>query len=184
MPPKYPNRPPDDSPSNAPVAVADVLRKSPIAQILASREAKSNIEPERAMPEPDTDGSEAALAFKRQREREQAVSDPSKVSHAARMHRMQPPPEGFMPVATFAAAGIRVNKSLDRGTAAIQFDEARRPSRQGLVNEVDTLEIEGFRYEPLRRQWERHDRAQPGTNVIMAARLAEGMAAKRTERER
>jgi hypothetical protein len=167
-----------------------VLRQSPIARILAARETKSRIEPERPMPEPDTDGSEAALAFKRQREREQAVVDPATLSHpatlthAARVRRMQPAPEGFIPVKDYPAAGMRVTKSLDRKTVAIQFDNARHASRDGLCNEVETLGIEGFEYEPVSRQWEREDRADPGGNIINAVRLADGLAAKRVGRER
>jgi hypothetical protein len=187
-----------ESPASDPVPVAEVLADSPIAQILAAREAKAKIEPEQPMPE--NDGSEAVATFLRQREREQEVTElpgPSRPllapkdpkaepSHVARLvgrGKMQPVPEGFLSVATHSAAGIRVNKSFDRGTVAIQFDETRRASRDGLVNEVETLGIEGFKYEPLRRQWERTDKASPGTNIIMASRLAEGMAAKRTGRE-
>jgi hypothetical protein len=159
-----------------------VLQQSPIAKILASHEAKARIEPDRPMPEPEP-GSEAVAAFLRQREREQAVTGSGEVSHTARVRKMQPAPEGFLSVASYPPAGIRVNKSFDRGTVAIQFDETRRPSNQGLMNEVETLQIEGFRFEPLRRQWERRDTAQPGMNTILAVRLAESLAAKRTGRE-
>lgn len=180
MPRKSRNQARLDSPSSDPVTVADVLQQSPIAQILASREAKAKIEPDRPMPEPDSE-PDVVAAFRRQREREQAVTEPT--SHVARVRKMQPAPQGFISVASYPTAGIRVNKSFDRGTAAIQFDESRRASRDGLCNEVETLQIEGFRFEPLRRQWERHDRAQPGVNTITATRLAADLAAKRTGRE-
>ena len=158
-----------DSPASDPIPVAEVLAASPIARIIASHEAKAQIEPEM---EP---GAEAVAAFLRQRERELAGEEPK--SHVARLRKMQPPPAGFLSVATHAAAGIRVNKSLDRGTVAIQFDEAWKASRDGLVNEVETLGLNGFRFEPLRRQWERRDTAEPGANIISAGRLARDLAA-------
>lgn len=68
-------RPKPQATPTEPTIVAAVLEQSPIAQLLASREAKAQVEPERPMPDPDTDGSEAAMAFKRQREREQAVTE-------------------------------------------------------------------------------------------------------------
>ncbi|MFO0958237.1 MAG: hypothetical protein U0800_12560 [Isosphaeraceae bacterium] len=180
MPRKFRKQTQPESPATEPTPVAEVLAASPIAQILASREAKTKIEPDQPMPENDV--SEAVAAFLRQREREQAVEEP--VSHVARLRKMQPAPQGFLPVATYAAAGIRVNKSFDRGTVGIQFEEARKASRDGLVNEVETLGIEGFRFEPLRRQWERTDVAQPGANIIGAGRLAKILAEKRSGRER
>ena len=182
MPRRSRNRAHADTPGSDPVPVSDVLRESPIAKILADREAKSRIEPDRTMPEPD--GSEAVEAFLRQREREQAVTDPAEVSYVARVRRMQPTPPGFLAVKDYPTVGIRVSKSLDRGTVGVQFDEARRASRDGLVNEVETLQIEGFRFEPLRRQWERTDKAAPGANIIMGVRLADDLAAKRVGRER
>ncbi|MBO5686558.1 MAG: hypothetical protein J6R73_08250, partial [Alistipes sp.] len=62
---------------------------------------------------------------------------------------MRPVPSGFQNLDSFPAAGMRVNRSLDRKVVAIQFAEDQRASRDGLNSEVDTLEIEGFRYQPL-----------------------------------
>lgn len=58
-----------------PVTVAEVLAESPIKALIDAQEAKSRVEPERPMPEPD--GSEAVAAFERQRKREQAVKEPA-----------------------------------------------------------------------------------------------------------
>lgn len=57
-------------PATEPTPAAEVLDRSPaVAAILDAREAKTHVEPERALSEPD----EAVAAFTRQREREQAV---------------------------------------------------------------------------------------------------------------
>lgn len=61
---------------------------------------------------------------------------------------MLPVPEGFKNLDSYPAAGMRVNRSLDRKAVAIQFSEDWRASRNGLKSEIDTLEIEGFRYSP------------------------------------
>jgi hypothetical protein len=63
-----------DTPATEPTTVAAVLEKSPIAQILASRDARAEIEPDQPMAE-----QQALAAFQRQREREQAVTEPLKV---------------------------------------------------------------------------------------------------------
>ncbi|MGE3819586.1 MAG: hypothetical protein AB7I30_09140 [Isosphaeraceae bacterium] len=95
---------------------------------------------------------------------------------------MQPVPTGFRNVSSYPDAGMRVNRSDDRAIAAIQFAEDRRASRDGLQSEIDTLEIRGFRYEPLRRQWEREDREQPGANIVDAAQLGAELARARMGR--
>mgnify|MGYP001109242984 CR=1 FL=1 len=57
-------------PATEPTPVAEVLDRSPaVAAILDAREAKTHVEPERSLPEPD----DAVAAFTRQRERAQAV---------------------------------------------------------------------------------------------------------------
>ena len=77
---------------------------------------------------------------------------------------------GFKDLFSFPAAGIRVNRPLDRKVLAIQFAEDRRASRDGLNSEVETLPIEGYRHQPLRRQWEREDREPPGARMADAKR--------------
>ena len=62
---------------------------------------------------------------------------------------------------------------LDTKVMAIQFSEDWRPTRDSLTNEKDTLEIEGFRYEPMRRQWERRDHEQPA--VLPGLHVRTGM---------
>ena len=58
-----------DSPASGPTALADVLEQSPVAEMIASHETQ--VEPALA----ETDGEEAVASFKRQRERELAVSE-------------------------------------------------------------------------------------------------------------
>lgn len=50
-------------------------RSNAIDRIRKSREAKASLDPERPMPEPDQ-AAEAVAAFQRQRDHEQAVSEP------------------------------------------------------------------------------------------------------------
>ena len=102
---------------------------------------------------------------------------------AAAVRGMQPVPDGFRPVSTFKTAGIRVNKSHDRGTVAIQFDEDHRAIRGGPNSEVELLAINGFSFEPARRQWERRDPENPGVNIVTAQRFGQELAEKRTGRE-
>jgi hypothetical protein len=142
--------------------------------IRASREANDRIEQEYPLPDP----SRQLPAPEAPQEEPQAGA-----SHVARLRRLQPAPKGFLSVASYTAAGIRVNKSLDRKNPAIQCDEDRRAARYGLGSEVELLAIEGFRYEPARRHWERHDPVIPGANIVTAERFGPELAAKRTGRE-
>src|SRR5689334_19155231 len=74
-----------ESPATEPMPVAAVLEQSPIAEILASRDARAEIEPDQPMPMPP--GEEAVAAFQRQREREQAVADPPKAEEPVRRQK-------------------------------------------------------------------------------------------------
>jgi hypothetical protein len=85
MPRKSRRKSQPESPASDPAPVAEVLADSPIAQILASREAKAAIDPERPMPE--NDGSEAVAAFLRQQEREQAMAEPPKPEQPVRRQK-------------------------------------------------------------------------------------------------
>lgn len=101
----------------------------------------------------------------------------SQMSHvkAARANRptFRPVPNDFMNRGgSFPAAGLKVNRSLDAGTVAIQFAEDRVPSRE----EKDRLEIDQFRYHEHHRQWERIDREQPAANLLDAGRIAQELS--------
>jgi uncharacterized membrane protein len=104
----------------------------------------------------------------------------------ARRKPMQAVPAGFHNVASYPEAGIRVNKSSDKKTAAIQFSEDRLPDRA----EKDILEALGqaadqkFDYIARKRQWERQAPEAYGANIIDAVRVAEELAAGRKERGR
>ena len=69
--PASPEQNDQNPPSNEPIPVGAALADSPIGQILASRDARAEIEPDQPMPE-----QEAVAAFQAAREREQAVSQP------------------------------------------------------------------------------------------------------------
>ncbi len=57
----------------------------------------------------------------------------------------------FQNLDSFPAAGMRVNRPLDKSVPPIQFAEDQRADRDGLIRGVDTLKIQGFRCQPLRR---------------------------------
>ena len=139
--------------SREPTPVAAVLEQSPIAAIIADHEAK-------AKPE----GLPASFA--------EAV----KASKSA----FGPIPDGFVNVDSHPAAGIKVNRSLDRKVSALQFAEDRLPTRA----EKDILEAVGesgknFVYKTARRQWERYDPESPGANLVDAKRVAADLARER-----
>jgi hypothetical protein len=157
------------TPATDPTPIAAVLEQSPAMEVIrASREAKPQEDPERPMP------AEAAIAaFQKRRDREQAVAGrPGPVQPRSHVERlvgqttgMRPVPSGFKDLFSFPAAGIRVNRPLDRKVLAIQCAEDRRASRDGLNSKVETLPIEGYRHQPLRRQWMREDRELPGARI-------------------
>lgn len=170
------------APATEPKPVAEILDQSPIAQILASRDARAEIEPDQPMPE-----QEAVAAFQRQREHEQAVSHveqlgPAKPSteaivtealvvsqrpksgHVERLTGLRPTPSGFVGLESFKNAGIRLSRSLDKNVVAIQFADDQKPSRDGLSPENERLRDRGFLYVPMRSQWERVDRQRPAEN--------------------
>jgi hypothetical protein len=95
---------------------------------------------------------------------------------------MRPVPQGFISVFSAPSAGIRVSKSLDKRTAAIQFAEDRLPER----GEKDRMEIAGIKYDEHRRQWERKvpPGMELGENTIDAVRVAKALASEREGRGR
>lgn len=127
-----------------PTTVAAVLENSPIAQILASREAKAQVEPDHPMPEPDTDGSEAALAFERQRECEQAVPEPPK-SHVELLGPRKRHPGEPATVYTSIRGGFKLLQ--DGPFRKFRFD--KEPPREW----KDKLEMAGFYYVPHEKVW-------------------------------
>jgi hypothetical protein len=176
------------TPATDPTPIAAVPEQSPAMEVLrARREAKPQEDPERPMP------AEAAIAaFQKRRDREQSVAGrPVPVQPRSHVEPlvgqttgMRPVPSGFKDLFSFPAAGIRVNRPLDRKVLAIQCAEDRRASRDGLNSEVETLPIEGYRYQQLRGQWERVDRDQPGANAVDAKRLGAELAGARLGRGR
>lgn len=76
-----------DSPATDLPTAAEILSHSPVAQLIEAHEAKTRVEPEHQLPEPPTPEQEALAAFQRQREREQAVTEPPSPERA----RPQPP---------------------------------------------------------------------------------------------
>ena len=177
-----------------PTPVAAVLAQSPImAEILDARDAKSRVEPEHPMPDP---GAEAVVAFQRQHERENAVTEPPsrlealgaealvesqkpKGSHTERLKGLRPTPSGFIGLESFRNAGIRLSRSLDKQTVAIQFADDHRPSKDGLNPETQRLGDRGFSYKPERAQWERRDREQPAENYQDAKAFVASLVADR-----
>lgn len=161
-------------PTAEPQTVAAVLEKSPIAAIIAEHEAK---------PDPH---AEAVASFQRQREREQAVTEPERrvptsFADAVRASRsaFAPVPEGFVNVDSYPAAGLKVNRSLDRKVAAIQFAEDRPLSRASEYDKMREIQDAGFVYKTARRQWERFDSENPGGNLVDAKRMAADLAKDR-----
>src|SRR4051794_18371560 len=97
-----------ESPATEPTSVAAVLDQSPIGQILASHEAKAQVEPERPLPEPPAVEPERATVESEQRV-PTSFADAVKASRAA----FAPIAEGFVNVDSFPAAGLKVNRSRD-----------------------------------------------------------------------
>lgn len=91
--------------------------------------------------------------------------------------RFSEPPEGFIPVANHVKAGVRVLKSADFSTSAIQFSDDRVPSRE----EKDRMEEAGLGYDPAQRQWTKQDSELPGANLIKVRELGREIAEARTE---
>ncbi len=175
-----------NSPATEPTTVAAALEHSPIAQIIASHEAKAQVEPERPMTEPD----QAVAAFQRQRERDQAVTQPHSngtSSHAAKILAERPAfrqvQEEYFRVSSHEREGIRVFKNTIMkggqkiGVAGIQFAENRQPTRE----EKDSLLDRGFRYKIEDNLWKREGRpGEPlGDNTIDAIRVAADLARER-----
>src|SRR5262245_14735471 len=108
---------PAELPAPEPVALAE-----PLGQIMASREAKASVEPEAPQQRPEP-GSHAAAVL---------ASRPA----------FRPVPSGFKNVDSYPAAGLKVNRSLDKTVVAIQFAEDRLPER----GEKDRMEMAGIKY--------------------------------------
>ena len=64
-------------------------------------------------------------------------------------------PGGFINRYRHIEAGIGVNWSPTLKAVGVQFAEDRRADRD--AGEVETLQSEGFRFDPLRRQWQKLD---------------------------
>jgi hypothetical protein len=190
-----------ESATSEPVALSAVLEQSPVAEMIASQEAK-------AEPERTTDGEEAVAAFKRQRERDLAVDelpppqtevipsgprgprisdaeptpDTEARSHVQRLSEprgLRPTPKGFRGEEGHYHAGVRLSRSLDKNVVAIQFSDDRKPTRDGENSEKEQLESRGFLYVPMRTQWERVDREQPAENYQDAKVLVESLVRDR-----
>jgi hypothetical protein len=123
----------------------------------------------------------------------EVVTSPERepVRHADRFTRkpaMQPVPVGFIDTYVNSAAGIRVNKSMERDIVAIQFDNDRPPTRgeKDILEAIHEPDAERrdkirFEYDTAQKQWTRPDREQPGANLLDAKRLAQELVESRTE---
>lgn len=121
-----------------PKALAAVLEESPAMEaIRASRDAKSQVEPERGMPEPD----EAVASFQRQREREQAVTE----SHVSLLGPRKRSPSEPASVFTSNRGGFKLLQ--DGPFRKFKFDA--EPSREV----KDKLQVAGFHYLPAEKAW-------------------------------
>jgi hypothetical protein len=111
-------------------------------------------------------------------------------SFAARLRQEKPVfapvPDGFINVASYPDAGIKVNKSINApelgiraGISGIQFAENRRPSRE----EADAMEVRHIKYGSVTgaRQWEREAYASPGANTLGVEKVAKEIAKGRQE---
>lgn len=218
--------PPKAAPPESPKSPTEPVKRArgrprkvkPEGDVVTVAEAMAELPAVKAMiaaqEQPLTDGSPAAEAFRKQREREQAVelSERSpkaiiaareaqpvngKASHVEAVSRQQRPfreqriPDGFRDWSTDNASGIRVNASLDGYMVGIQFDNARPPTR----DEKDILEAihepvpelrdgKKFTYDTGRKQWQRFDRDQPGANLLDAKRVAEDLIEARRGHDR
>ena len=154
--PSGPNRPRGDEPRQ----LGDVLGRSPaVAAILASRE-----------PEPTTSMENVTA---------EALAESQKPTHVQRLTGLRPAPKGFVGLEGHYNAGIRLTRSLDKRTVAVQFADDWRPSRDGSNPEKQRLDDRGFKYQPDRAQWERFDREQPGENYQDAKEFVAGLVKDR-----
>lgn len=131
-----------ETPATEPTPVSEILPQSPIAQILASHEAKAKVEPDHPMPEPPAQADKAVAAFQRQREREQAVAEPSHVQQLGPRKRHPSEPAS---VFTSVRGGFKLLQ--DGPFRKFKFDQ--EPSREV----KDKLEIAGFYYVPAEKAW-------------------------------
>lgn len=146
-----------------PVALAD-----PLAEVKARFDLKAAEELPKQLPAPEP---------------KEPPFEPG--SFAARIENERPKfgpvPPGFIDVKTDTVAGIRVSKKLwrdqdgnERSTAALQFAEDRKLSRNTESPLVDKVEDKGFLFRSHTRQWQ-HDNdpvtQTPGENIIDALKL-------------
>ena len=142
----------DETPLTAPLEVlANKLGLKPASELPDPLIAHESRPLERKLKAPDAG---------RRNERSRTSGEPpasftEKVT--ASKPTFNPIPAGFRNVATFAEAGIKVNKSEDRKVAAVQFAEDRTPNR----GEKDAMQDRGIQYNERSRQWEREDGEQP-----------------------
>ena len=146
----------------------------PLKQLTDAREAKALIDTP-SQPEPEKPKGPGDTEIAPSPERNGKHSD--KVKPKEPRHSV---PDGFINVDSYPEAGVKVNKSLDRGTFAIQFAADRLPS----VEEKDLLAAKEIKYHPARKQWERTDPENPGANGLDAKRVGQEIAEDRVGRVR
>lgn len=144
--PRKSRRKPVESPAAEPTPVAAVLEQSPIAQILASRDARAEIEPDQPMPEPHSE--EAVAAFQRQREREQAVAVPPKTEEPAR--RQKTWGETVRPWTTHGRdTGVHHVTTTSPDMVGIRFDKGKERT----AGEKREMEAIGLRFFTEAQAW-------------------------------
>lgn len=170
-------------PATEPTPLAAVLE--PVAERLHLPEPIT--QPQLPAPaEPDR-SDEAVSEFLDDRRKELVEPEPQSNGHGkhtAAILASRPKftaPTNFMGVASFPQAGIRVSKSYDRRTAAIQFSDDKPLSRATEYDLMTAVQEAGFQYQPHTKQWERTaPEGMPlGQNVIEAVALAKEIAAAR-----
>lgn len=170
-----------ESLATGPEPISDTLEK------LAEKHGlKAAAELPRQLPPPELPAQDTDVASSAQPPESAAEPGPHVANVLSRRPQFRPVPEGFHNVSRHEAAGIRVNKDLDRGIVALQFAEDRLPTRE----EKNILENVGspddgskFTFNPGSRQWTRPtpEGATVGENLIDAVRLAKELADRRAE---
>jgi len=144
-----------------PTPVAEVLDRSPaVAAILDAREAKSQIEPERAVSEPD----EAVAAFTRQREREQAVGParyrktPDFLGGVATDVKVIDQPRSHVEFGSLPPTVKTIFRSEEKGFRLMEDFANRKRLIQFLEKPpqevIDELMAKGLKYDGGKQMWE------------------------------
>jgi hypothetical protein len=123
-----------------PTPVAEVLANSPMAQLLASREAKALTAEDGA--EPNTDAAKAVAAFKRQRQREQAVTPPETIASPER--RVKSWGETVRPWTSHGETGVKHVTATSPNMVGIAFPKSQ-PRTDEEKRRMEAIGLKFFR---------------------------------------